>query len=123
MLVNSIFSFSHNVFYPSKIKFQILSHIHFVVCKCSTSINFFCLVKSYSLTMQSSIFNDPEPKFFFQNVQILWDKKNMLVNSFFSFSHEVVFSNNGEFISIGNLSFLKAFSLDESKMLSFGNGL
>ena len=34
MLVTSIFSFFHNVFYPSKIKFQFFSHIYFVVCKC-----------------------------------------------------------------------------------------
>ena len=34
MLVTSIFSFSHNVFSLSKIKFQIFSHIYFVVCKC-----------------------------------------------------------------------------------------
>ena len=28
------FSFSHNVFYPSRCCFQFLSHIYFVVCKC-----------------------------------------------------------------------------------------
>ena len=33
MLVTSIFSFFHNVFYPSKNKFQFFIHIHFVVCK------------------------------------------------------------------------------------------
>ena len=33
MLVTSIFSFSHNVFYPSQNKFQFFSHIEFVVCK------------------------------------------------------------------------------------------
>ena len=34
ILVTSIFSFSHNVFYPCKDKFQFLSHIYFVICKC-----------------------------------------------------------------------------------------
>ena len=34
MLVNSIFSFFHNVFYPFQNKFLTLSHIYFVVCKC-----------------------------------------------------------------------------------------
>ena len=34
MLVPSIFSLSHNVFYPFRNKFQFLSPIHFVVCKC-----------------------------------------------------------------------------------------
>ena len=33
MLVNSIFSSFHNVFYPYKINFNFLSHIRFVVCK------------------------------------------------------------------------------------------
>ena len=33
MLVTSIFSHSHNVFYHSQSKFQFLSHIYFVVCK------------------------------------------------------------------------------------------
>ena len=34
MLETSIFSFSPNVFYLSQNRFQILSHIYFVVCKC-----------------------------------------------------------------------------------------
>ena len=34
MQVTSIFSFSQNVFYPFQNKFQHLSHIYFVVCKC-----------------------------------------------------------------------------------------
>ena len=34
MLVTSIFSFSHNVFYPYHYKFQCLTHIYSVVCKC-----------------------------------------------------------------------------------------
>ena len=34
MLVTSIFSFSHNVFYLSQSNFQWLIHIYFVVCKC-----------------------------------------------------------------------------------------
>ena len=34
MLVTSIFSISHNVFYPSLSNFQFLSHIYFVICKC-----------------------------------------------------------------------------------------
>ena len=33
MLVTSIFSFSNNVFYPSQYKFQLFSHIYFVICK------------------------------------------------------------------------------------------
>ena len=33
MLVTSIFSFSHNVFYSSQNKFQVFSHIHSVICK------------------------------------------------------------------------------------------
>ena len=33
MLVNSIFLFSHNVFYPSQTKFQFFIHIYFVICK------------------------------------------------------------------------------------------
>ena len=33
MLVTSIFSFTHNIFYPLKNKFQFWSHIYFVVCK------------------------------------------------------------------------------------------
>ena len=32
ILVTSIFSFSHNVFYPSQNKFQLFSRIYFVVC-------------------------------------------------------------------------------------------
>ena len=49
MLVTSIFSFPHNVFYLSQSKFQFLSHNYFVVCKklsIQTSLNFCCLVKS-----------------------------------------------------------------------------
>ena len=34
MLETSIFSFSKNVFYPFQNKFQCLSHIKLVVCKC-----------------------------------------------------------------------------------------
>ena len=34
MLVTSIFSFSHNVFYPSQKEFLYLSYIYCVVCKC-----------------------------------------------------------------------------------------
>ena len=34
MLVTSIFSFSHNVFYLSQNEFQFFSHIKFSVCKC-----------------------------------------------------------------------------------------
>ena len=34
MLVTSIFSFSHNVFYPITYKFRHFSHIWIVVCKC-----------------------------------------------------------------------------------------
>ena len=34
MLVTSIFFFSHNVFYPMKDNFKILSYIQFVACKC-----------------------------------------------------------------------------------------
>ena len=33
MLATSIFSFSHNIFYPSQDKFPFLSHIYFVICK------------------------------------------------------------------------------------------
>ena len=40
----SIFSFSHNVFYPIKDKFPFLSHTYFVVCSC------FHLVKSEILS-------------------------------------------------------------------------
>ena len=34
MLVTSIFSFSHNVFYSFQNRFQFFSHIYFVICKC-----------------------------------------------------------------------------------------
>ena len=34
MLVTSIFSFSHNVFFQFQKEFLFLSHIYFVVCKC-----------------------------------------------------------------------------------------
>ena len=34
MLVTSIFSYSHNVFYPSKNIFQLSNHIYFIICKC-----------------------------------------------------------------------------------------
>ena len=34
MLVTSIFSFSHNVFYPSRNKFWFFIQIYFVVYKC-----------------------------------------------------------------------------------------
>ena len=34
MLVASIFSFSHNVFYPFQTKFQFFILIYFVFCKC-----------------------------------------------------------------------------------------
>ena len=33
MLVTSIFSFSHSVFYPYQNRFQFFNHIYFVVCK------------------------------------------------------------------------------------------
>ena len=33
MLVTSIFSFTHNVFYPSQNKFQFFIYIYFVICK------------------------------------------------------------------------------------------
>ena len=33
-LENSIFSSSHNVFYPFQTKFQFFIHIYFVICKC-----------------------------------------------------------------------------------------
>ena len=44
MLVTSIFSFSQNVFYPFKLKFQFLSHIYCVICNCfqfGQDLNFF----------------------------------------------------------------------------------
>ena len=34
LVVSSIFSFSHTVFYSSQHNFQFLSHYYFVVCKC-----------------------------------------------------------------------------------------
>ena len=34
MLVTSIFSFSHNVFYPFQNNFQFLSQFYFAVCNC-----------------------------------------------------------------------------------------
>ena len=34
MLITSIFSFSHNVFYPSQTKCEFFIHIYCVVCKC-----------------------------------------------------------------------------------------
>ena len=34
MLVTSIFSFSHNIYYPSQNKLPYLSYIYLVVCKC-----------------------------------------------------------------------------------------
>ena len=34
MLVTSIFSFLHNVFYPSQVKFYFFSHIYFIRGKC-----------------------------------------------------------------------------------------
>ena len=34
MLATSIFSFSNNVFFPSRHKIQVFSHNYFVVCKC-----------------------------------------------------------------------------------------
>ena len=37
MLVTRIFSFSHEVLYPSQNKFQFFRHIYFVVCKCFQS--------------------------------------------------------------------------------------
>ena len=37
MLVTSIFSFSHNVFYPSQNKFQFLSHIYLSSANASSS--------------------------------------------------------------------------------------
>ena len=51
MGATSIFSFSHNIFYPSKIKFQIFGciYMYFVICNCfqkCTSLEFSPLVKS-----------------------------------------------------------------------------
>ena len=34
MLVTSIFSFLHHVFYPSQKEFLLLIHIYYVVCRC-----------------------------------------------------------------------------------------
>ena len=51
MLVTSIFSFSHNVFYPSKNKFQFFSHVYIFCCLRMLSIwthpKICRLVKSY----------------------------------------------------------------------------
>ena len=33
MLITTMFSFSHNVFYPSQSKFQFFGHVYLVVCK------------------------------------------------------------------------------------------
>ena len=50
ILVSSIFSFSHNVFYSLQTKFQIFIHIYFVVCECLhiwISLRFGCWVRCY----------------------------------------------------------------------------
>ena len=70
MLVISIFSFFHNVFYPSTLfypsqnKFLFFSHIYFVICKCfqfgPMSLKFCRLVKSWG----EGTGNKPMCKFF-----------------------------------------------------------
>ena len=55
MLVTSIFSFSHNVFYPFQTNFIFFIHIYFVVCKC---FQFRPLLKFavWSLSISSNVF-------------------------------------------------------------------
>ena len=47
MLVTSIFSFSHNDFYPSKKECLFLKYIYFVVCKCVEFLTVLKLVVWY----------------------------------------------------------------------------
>ena len=58
MLVTSIFSFSHYVFYPSQNKVQFFKSIYFVVCdklSIRTSLNFCRLVKSSFISLKVAI--------------------------------------------------------------------
>ena len=63
MLVTSIISFSHNVFYPLHNKFQFFHHNYFVVCKCfqfGPDQKFvFCgkeLIKHFEIQIEAIIF-------------------------------------------------------------------
>ena len=47
MLVTSIFLFSHNVFYPMKHNFNVMSNIKFVVCKCFQFVQIFSSVNPF----------------------------------------------------------------------------
>ena len=82
MLVTSIFSFSHNVFYSSRHKFQFLSHNYFVICKC------FEFGPVYNFVVRSRVNASTTDSFF----KTSWKEKKLPVTSNFFFSHHVFYS-------------------------------
>ena len=109
MLVTSIFSFYHNIFYPSQNKFQFFTQVYF------------SFLSSYRLTFYHTILTFNKRSL----LKTLWEKEEMLVTSIFSFSHNVFYpsQNKFQFFSHIYLSSANAFSLNQSKILSFGKEL
>ena len=108
--LTSIFSFSHNIFYPIKDKFHHCYETSIVACKC-----FNCFPnKAWFLRVCSTSL-----------LKTLWEKK-LLVTSNFSFSHSV-FYPFGELSLIfvkseTKMSSANSFSLEESKICHLGKG-
>ena len=90
MLVTSISSFFHNVFYPSQNKFHIFIHVYFVVCTCFQ----FGPAFSPFPTMFSTLH---KTNFTFSFMFILSSAHVSIWTSIFSFSHDVFYPSQNKF--------------------------
>ena len=70
-----------------KTKFLFVSYFYFVTCKCSE----FGQVQNFVNSLAT--FNDPQSL-----LKILWEKEKMLVTSIFSFSHNIFYPFQKEFV-------------------------
>ena len=106
MLVTSIFSVSHNVFYSICDKVQFLRYIYFVICKCfqfGAVQNFVVYLRVIPLFHREwfkylyALVNPFPNKPWFVRVcstsplKTLWEKEKLLVMSNFSFCHSVFY--------------------------------
>ena len=122
MLVTSIFSFSHNVFYHSQNKFQFLRYFHVVVCKCFQFGQVPYFVIWYLTLSQTS------PGFYMSAVLVFWKHCGKRRNSSsraispFPTMFFTRLENFLPFLSNLKLSSAKSFSLEESKICCLGKG-
>ena len=116
MLANSIFSFFHNVFYPSQNKFHLLSDVYFVVCKYIESGVVF-----------SPFLNKPL-SFHVCSTRLLKILRKMEIRRndqfllFQQFLNTILLENSPPFSSNSKLSYANIVSLEASKICCFGKG-